>query len=83
VIHFRKLLSYVVFQSMRHLIATTEPFQQLQAAPPVQVDDRILDTYDAMYDAWFEEFPSLPPGQLSEFWFADLERDPVATLARV
>lgn len=74
---------YVVFQSMRHLIATTAPHQQLQAAPPGAVDDRILDTYDAMYDAWFEEAPALPPGQRAELAFADLERDPVGALGRV
>ncbi len=43
-------------------------------------DDRILDIYNEMYDAYFEQRCLIPGGRLCEVAFEDLERDPLNVL---
>lgn len=74
---------YVVFQSTRHLFATTPWFLYLQRPDLSELDDQVLTWYATMYDAWFAESPDIPPGHVCEIDFEDLEADPVGTLRGV
>ncbi len=75
---------YTVFQSQRHLWKTGPPYWQLERPAARQpIDDRIIDTYSAMYGAFFEERDMIPAGRLCEVAFEAVERDPVREIEKI
>lgn len=75
---------YAVFASTRHWERATLPFNAYQSASPDDdLDEFILRRYRTMYDAFHEDVGSIPDGHLCEIPFADLERDPVGSVARI
>ncbi len=71
---------YHVFQSTRHLFDSSVWFMYLQRPELGGLDDHILDWYVEMYDAFFEDWPTIPEDQRYEISFDDLESDPIQTL---
>jgi hypothetical protein len=74
---------FEVFQSTRRLVEKLPPYFALQPPDLSDADDRILDGYQRMYESFFAQKNAIPRGQFCEIAFADLERDPVATVARI
>lgn len=72
-----------VFVSTRRLLTTLPPYFNLQRGGLDGLDDRIIDQYRRMYDAYLDQRSLVPAGQLCEVAFDDLERDPMGTLGRV
>lgn len=68
---------YAVYQSFQHYYDTAMWYTYLQRPDLDSVNDRILERYNILYDAFFEDRPLIPDGQLHEIQFDDLERDPV------
>lgn len=68
---------YAVFASTRHMLQVNFTYQNLQRPAFEDLDERILDQYDEMYSAYFEERALIPPGNLHEVRYEDLERDPL------
>lgn len=66
-----------VFQSFRHYFDTAAWHTYLQRPDVEAIDDRILQRYTQMHDAFFDERPLIPLGQFHEMRFEDLERDPI------
>lgn len=71
---------YTVFRSTQQLYTKAVPFSHLQTIDPASVDAGILRRYTLMYDAYFAGRELIPPGQLHELRFEDLERDMVGQL---
>lgn len=70
---------YAVFQSTRHLLDTLAPLHTLQR-PPFNTNEEILRRYNRMYDAYLEDRPLIPDGQLHELRYEEVVRDPVAQI---
>jgi hypothetical protein len=68
---------YVVFRSFQHHADTTLWYTYLQRPDLEGNDRRILERYNVMYDAFFEDRPLIPAAQYHELAFEDLERDPI------
>ena len=58
---------YLVFRSTTHMYALTTMRRYWQLQRPVSgcrsFDDRIIAVYRTMYDAFFDQWPSIPPSQ--------------------
>lgn len=74
---------YTVFQSFQHYFDTALWYTYLQRPNLADINDGILRRYTALYDAFFEERQLIPPGQLHEVCFEDLERAPVEEIGRL
>jgi hypothetical protein len=74
---------YRVFQSTRHYFNTAAWYSYLQRPDLDHLDAGILDRYNVMYDAFFEDLNLIPEGQFHELGFDDLETDPVGQLESV
>ena len=74
---------YVVFRSTQHLHRTAIAATQLQTPRAGEADEGILRRYREMYEAYFEEKHLIPPGQLCEIRFEDLEQDLIGNVRRV
>lgn len=74
---------YAVFQSQRHFFDTAGWYTYLQRPDLEAIDDGILQRHETMYDAYFEDLPLIPPGNLAEVRFEALERDPVGQVAAI
>ena len=68
---------YAVFASTMGLLKAIRPVFGLQLASGNIDEDAILATYKEMYDAYFEDRDLIPPGQLVEIAYEDLDRDPI------
>lgn len=73
---------YTVFRSTQQLYAKAVPYSHMQTVDADSVDEGILRRYTLMYDAYFAERELVPPGQLHELRFEDLEGDMCGELAR-
>jgi hypothetical protein len=77
-----------VFRSTRHLYRTWYAcFGALQTRLPKDPDerealleDRIITTYEVLYDAFLEQVGQIPGGRFHALRFEDLERDPLGEL---
>jgi hypothetical protein len=74
---------YTVFRSTRQLFERVTAMFSFQRFWPEQLPERALQHYRAMYDAFFEDVPLIPPGNFCDVRFADLERDPLGQMERV
>jgi len=74
---------YTVFQSTVKMEKTTVPLYAYQKPDEETLTDFILWRYRAMYDAFFNDQPKIPEEQFAEVSFAELEADPLGSLARI
>ncbi|HWE36452.1 MAG TPA: sulfotransferase [Isosphaeraceae bacterium] len=74
---------YAVFASTMTLLRHTRPVFRLQRGPRAIDVEAVLRTYTEMYDAYFDDRAAIPPGQLVEVAYEDLERDPVGQVRAI
>lgn len=73
-----------VFLSMRNFYARLLEHLALQDTPAgLDIDETILHVYDRMMDRFVAATQDLPPDMLVEISHAELDADPLATVARV
>ena len=73
-----------VFLSMRNFYKRLLEVMALQTVPAdLDIDATILRVYDRMMERYVEESAELPSSDLIELPYADLDRAPVETLARI
>ena len=68
---------YRVFRSTQHFFDTAIWYTYLQRPNRDLVERGILERYNVLYDAFFEERGLIPPGRYHEMSFEELERAPV------
>lgn len=81
-VHIRRN-PYAVFVSTMTLLRHLRPVFRLQRGPREVDVEGVLQTYVDMYDAYFEDRDAVPPGQLVEIAYEDLDRDPVGQVRAV
>jgi hypothetical protein len=69
-----------VFPSTKKMLVTFLKSTQLQSFDPEKLDDRIVDVYREVYDAYFDELSLIPSGDFCDIAYETLERDPISTL---
>ncbi|MDR3635928.1 MAG: sulfotransferase [Isosphaeraceae bacterium] len=74
---------YAVFVSTIGLLKSLYPVFGLQRGPRKIDEDAVLRTYKTMYDAYFDDIHLVPPGQLIEIAYEDLEHDPLGQLRTI
>ena len=74
---------YRVFQSSRHMELESLPMCAYQHWHPASVDPYVLWHYREMYDAFFDDLRSIPPGQISWVRYEDLVCDRIGTVERI
>ena len=74
---------YTVFLSTIGLLKAVRPVFRLQDGPRAVETDAVLRVYREMYDAYFDDRPLIPTGQLVEIAYEDLERDPVGQVQEI
>jgi hypothetical protein len=74
---------YEVFASTVHLHARILPLTTLQTVPLTPSSPIVLSIYEDMMQRFLEDRALIPPGNLVEVRFEDLERDPLGELRRV
>lgn len=72
-----------VFQSFRHYYDTAMWHTYLQIPDRSKIDDEIIARYQTLYVAYLADLPLIPPHNLHEVSFEQLESDPVATLSGI
>ncbi len=72
-----------VFLSMRNFYRKLLPWLALQAFADLDIDRLILDVYGRMMEEYHEQAATLPPGQLLEVGYDQLDQQPMETLARI
>jgi hypothetical protein len=73
---------YTVFRSTLKLFEGVSGMVGLQRPAIERIPGRVLRQYRLMHDAYFADRPLIPPGQLHEVRFEDLERDPLCEIER-
>lgn len=81
-IHIRRN-PYAVFVSTIGLLKAVRPVFRLQRGPKEIDVEAVLKTYANMYTAYFADRELIPPGQLVEIAYEDLERDPIGQLRTI
>ncbi len=71
---------FAVFVSTIGLLKALRPVFQLRRWPREIDVDAVLKTYRVMYDSYFQDRERIPPRQLVEIAYEDLERDPIGQL---
>jgi hypothetical protein len=74
---------YTVFQSFRHYFDTAMWLTYLQRPDLPGIDDRIIQRYNLLYDAFFEERGLIPSGHFHEVSFERLECNPVEEMQKL
>ncbi|KAL6778559.1 hypothetical protein ACKKBF_B15270 [Auxenochlorella protothecoides x Auxenochlorella symbiontica] len=74
---------YTVFSSAAHMADSYYPYTALQRMTPPDVTRFILDQFSLLHDAYQAAKPLIPPGNLVEVSFAELEADAVGTLRSI
>jgi hypothetical protein len=74
---------YTVFQSFRHYFDTAVWHTYMQRPDVPGIDDRIINRYNILYDAFFAERNLIPSGRLHEIGFEELERDPMGEMQKL
>lgn len=72
-----------VFLSTQHFYHEMMPALQLHTVTEEQLEEIIFSIYDRMMHTYLEERKRIPPGNLLEFSFDELEKDPVGMLGRI
>src|SRR4030095_2524636 len=80
-VHIRRN-PYDVFPSHKHTAIQAGPWWQFQHAPSEQaIDEMVLRHYRVLYDGFFAQKDSIPPGHFHEIAYEDLERDPIGQMS--
>lgn len=74
---------YVVFRSTVHLWRKLLAQWAVQSYDMPEVEELILYGYRRMMQRYFDDMALIPPGQLAEVRFEDLETDPVGQVRRI
>jgi len=74
---------YAVFLSYKRSTQIMNKLIQLQLPDLDHLDDRIINQYRAMYDAYFEEVDLIPAGRFHELAYEALEQDPIGELRSI
>jgi hypothetical protein len=74
---------FTVFQSTCKLFDTAIAATRLQVTSGRRRQERVLRTFQRMYEVFFEERALIPAGQFHEVCFEELERDPVGQMRDV
>jgi hypothetical protein len=74
---------YDVFQSSLHSAIKAIPWWTLQRPDHTGLEERTLDQYAELYDAYFEDKQLIPPGKLHEVRYEELETDPLGELRQL
>ena len=74
---------YHVFQSTMRLYEKVLPEVTLQNFDLQSMENTILNNYTTMYDAYFSSKNLIPPGNLVEIRFSDLENDKIGQIGRI
>lgn len=75
---------YAVYPSTRHLhLSTSAKSFAFQAPDEPRLEQRILDNYVDMFEAFFAEREAIPNGGFTEVAFADLEARPLDVLRQI
>lgn len=74
---------YVVFQSTMRMYEKAASEGYLQWTTRQDLEEAVLRRYRLMYEAYFEDRPLVPEGQLCEVAFEDLEKDKLGEMRRV
>ena len=74
---------YVVFASTRRLYEKTLPMFQFQTVDTAEVESNILIMYQELMSKFLEDRDLIPPGNLVEIRFEDLERAPLDALQSI
>jgi len=74
---------YRVFQSQRHFFDTAGWYTYLQKPDLDTIDEGILQRHETMYDAYFEDLPSVAKDRFCEISFAVLEADPTGEIRKI
>lgn len=74
---------YTIFQSTRLLHDKVVVANHLTRPTRIDPAEGIFRRFRLMYDAYFEERRLIPPGQLCEIAFTDLEKDPVGQVRMI
>jgi hypothetical protein len=81
-IHIRRN-PYKVYVSTVSLLKAVNPVFRLQSGP-WNIDEKyVLQTYRTMYEAYLADCSLVPPGQLIELAYEDLDREPLTQLERI
>jgi omega-hydroxy-beta-dihydromenaquinone-9 sulfotransferase len=81
-VHIRRH-PFDVFRSMKKMLAGALRFWQMQKADCVDWEQRTIDQYREMYEAYFEERSLIPEGRLHELSFEDLDADPMGQVRAI
>jgi hypothetical protein len=71
---------YDVFRSTRYLMQTAVPWSTLQRIDQNGIEERALQQYQQLFDAFFEQRDLIAAGRLYEIAYEDLEADPLGQL---
>lgn len=74
---------FAVFQSTQHLLRSVTPFWALQRPTYDDLDDRVIQQYKEVYDAFSEEKHLIPKDRFHEVGFENLEADPIGEVRRI
>ncbi len=74
---------YEVFASTVHLAKSVLPITTLQAVPRTPSTPIIMSIYEDMMQRFLDDRARIPPGNLVEVRFEDLDRDPMGEMRRV
>lgn len=74
---------FTVFLSTRKMERQTVPLYAYETPPSEGLDAFILWRYREMYRCYFEDRDRIPPGQLVEVSFDDLEKEPLDVIERI
>ncbi|GAB4821231.1 hypothetical protein N2152v2_008277 [Parachlorella kessleri] len=72
-----------VFQSAAHMADTYYWYCYLQRPSDQDITSFILDQYDCLYRTYLKDRELIPPGNLVEVSFAELDHDPLGTLRSI
>ena len=74
---------YTLYPSLLHLYRTLLPLYQLDRYDREEMERLSVDIYRQVMTKYLRDRARIPPGQLAEVRYEDLERDPLGALARL
>ena len=81
-VHIRRN-PFDVYVSTIKLLRDLDPVFRLRVRRDADQSSAVLDTYQEMYDAFFDDLDQIPAGQFVEIAYEDLEEQPVEQLQTI
>jgi hypothetical protein len=72
-----------VFRSLRHTVSVLWPRWSLQDLPELDVDQFLLERYRESLELYFRDRAALPPGQLVEVAYQEMETQPLQAMEQI